>query len=283
MDTPINKTELSAEGHEEDLHLENELLKLKMQAERGAVFGEFNEVPPEVENIFLNNIQKFEEMWEKGEKVKVVDFIGGPAYRKSIDVSDRDLQIELEWLLDILKENGMIVTSCENLDKRTMYDFITEEFFEYEIDDVRVPGMVQCFDYRAFHRDHRKLIEQVAHEFIFHWFNRSSANFRWDLCNEMLLPDGRILSQHDLYGKLEKVYASYISFKDDSYDYNDISFQMNEGGGFDGLGHAEGLIRYKAESEAGEIINIEGPFKIYMSYNGYGWNIFYFLFPGFVW
>ena len=108
-----------------------------------------------------------------------------------------DIADELERLQDILEVNGMIITSSENLDKRTMYDFITEEFFKHEIDDIRIPGMMQCFDYREIHRDPKRQIEQTAHEFIFHWFNRSTPDFRWDLSSQMILPDGRILSQKE--------------------------------------------------------------------------------------
>ena len=46
---------------EEDLRMENELLKLKMQAERGGVFVGGEDIPPEIENDWLQNILRFEE------------------------------------------------------------------------------------------------------------------------------------------------------------------------------------------------------------------------------
>ena len=277
--------QINNEPNEEpvNLPLENELLKMKMQAERGAVFGEFQEMPAAIENEFLKNVQKFEEMWEDCKKVAVYEFIGCPNYRKSIDVSDKDLQLELLRLIDILNENGITIDAFENLDKRTQYDFITEEFFRHEIDEVRIPGMLNCFDYREFHPDHKDDIERTANEFISQWFSRSAPGYRWDLGKQMILPDGRILSQHELNERLQKVFASYIAFTDDTYTFNDISFQLNGVHDLEGLGHAEGLVRYNAESEAGEIINIEGPFKIYMSFDGYSWDVFYFVWPGFVW
>ena len=41
---------------DENLRLQNEFLKLKMMAESGAYFGGSGNLPPEIENQFLNNI-----------------------------------------------------------------------------------------------------------------------------------------------------------------------------------------------------------------------------------
>ena len=45
---------------EENLRMENELLRLKLQAELGADPHMINPVDPEIENIFLKNIFNFE-------------------------------------------------------------------------------------------------------------------------------------------------------------------------------------------------------------------------------
>jgi len=50
----------------EDMRSENEIMKIKMQAEFGAVFGETaTDLPPEIEQQLLNNVYEFEKAWEK--------------------------------------------------------------------------------------------------------------------------------------------------------------------------------------------------------------------------
>ena len=67
---------------QEQLRLENELMKLKMQAEFGAVFGETNaELPPEMERVFLQNIIAVEEHYQNRKTIKVYDLIGRPAFQ----------------------------------------------------------------------------------------------------------------------------------------------------------------------------------------------------------
>ena len=73
---------------QENLRIENEILKLKMQAESGAVFGGgIADLPPEIEAQFLQNIQKFEDAWKNVNYIKVYDYIGKPDYKKEDDLS----------------------------------------------------------------------------------------------------------------------------------------------------------------------------------------------------
>ena len=63
---------------EEDIKIENELLKLKMMAEFGGDFHAENEMPPEVENVFLKHIQKFHQQQVVAKSVSIWEFIGKP-------------------------------------------------------------------------------------------------------------------------------------------------------------------------------------------------------------
>jgi len=49
----------------------------------------------------------------------------------------------------------------------------------------------------------------------------------------------------------------------------------------EGLGHAEGIVKYDAILESGERKSFEGPFKLYMSLHYEWWSIFYFVMEGF--
>ena len=59
-----------AEGFD-DLRLENELMKLKMQAESGASFHSFQDMSPELETIFLQQIIAFDEAMKSAKMVPI--------------------------------------------------------------------------------------------------------------------------------------------------------------------------------------------------------------------
>ena len=54
------------EQTEEAMRLENDIMKLKLQAEFGAQFDEIsNDVSPEMEQQFLKQVYDFEKAWEQ--------------------------------------------------------------------------------------------------------------------------------------------------------------------------------------------------------------------------
>jgi hypothetical protein len=59
-----DQNENFSDDPEQNLRIENEILKLKMQAERGALFGGNREnLPPEIEAEFLKNVS-FEDSFD---------------------------------------------------------------------------------------------------------------------------------------------------------------------------------------------------------------------------
>ena len=83
MKKKMNKKEKS--GYMQELHLENEILKLKMMAKSGAEFGEFNELPADLEHIFLQHVISFEEAWRNAKEVTVYELIGQPVFKKEFE------------------------------------------------------------------------------------------------------------------------------------------------------------------------------------------------------
>ena len=59
---------------EQNLRIENEILKLKMQAERGALFGgNMQDLPPEMEAEFLKNVQQFEDSFDIAREITIYE------------------------------------------------------------------------------------------------------------------------------------------------------------------------------------------------------------------
>ena len=71
---------------EENLRIENEILKLKMQAERNAMFGDNSEdLPPEVEAEFLKNVQLFEDSFDKAKVVRYMNALANHSLERSMN------------------------------------------------------------------------------------------------------------------------------------------------------------------------------------------------------
>lgn len=271
---------------EENLRIENDILKLKLQAETGAFFGGNENLSPEAEQNFLQNVQQFENTWKDAKQVKVYDRIGKPDHKKEIALSDNEIQTKLEKLFDLLEKNNISLAVLGDYDPRVIYKFITEELFEHETDDVQLPGMTKNFIYEEFHPNHKMDIRERAMDFLGNWFEQkfSPDSYRdsWELNDPFILSDGRIMPKAEVLKKINNVFNSYSSFTNPKYAIGEVSFQWDDAKAC-GMGHAEGMVRYDAKLENGEFLHFDGPFKLYMSNEGTWWSVFYFIFPGFTW
>ena len=138
---------------QENLRMENELLKLKLQAQFGAKLGEGETLPPEIENEFLKNVFAFEQNLGDYTPIKVVELLGSPDFKKAAELDEASLKIEYDRLIELLNEKSMAVDFIRPRNDRFMYQFITEELFDHETDNS-MPGMTMNFIYEEFHADH---------------------------------------------------------------------------------------------------------------------------------
>ncbi len=265
---------------EENLRIENELLRLKLKAELGAESHSSGKLDPGIENEFLKNIMAFEQNWANAKPAKVYDLLGKPDFKKADDLNGDELEQELEKITDLLFEKDMQVYfgDEEDYDSRTKYHFITEELFDHETTFAPMPGMTTHFDYEEFHPNHKKDIERRAEEFLSGWFKRSLGENSWELADQFILPDRKILSKADVAAQMRRIFDAYTAFTDEKYKIIESGFKLD---GYTGLGHAEGAVKYDAILENGESIRIGGPFKLYMTLESGWWSIFHIVFPGF--
>ena len=134
-----------------DINTENEFLKLKMMAEFGGEFMGSDQLPPEVENVFLKQISKFQSLHQKAEMVKIFEFIGSPAYNHVHDLSDKEVIRDLKKIQKALQKKGIIVESFSGITPREMYRFITEEIFKQDIQNIKMPNWHMHMVYEEFH------------------------------------------------------------------------------------------------------------------------------------
>ncbi|HEY0680360.1 MAG TPA: hypothetical protein VGD17_18890 [Chitinophagaceae bacterium] len=265
-----------------ELEIENEILRMKLQAQAGAIIGIKDDIPPELENIFLNNVLAFEEASKDVKMVNLYDFLGRPEYKKIEALRAEDISAELERLMQILEQKNVILDVLDTYEPSTIYRFITEELFSQETYEEIIPGMVRHFTYEEFHPNHKLDIRERTMDFLGGWFERKMNENSWELNTDFVMPDGSFLKREEVIRKIKAIFAAYTAFVKCQYAIGEIGFDWNEQDG-KGLGYCEGAVKYQAVTESGEVVPVEGPFKFYLSNESNWWSIFYFIFPGFTW
>jgi hypothetical protein len=151
---------LESSDEEKNLKNENEFLKMKLTLEHGAEFGDMKtegEVPTDIENDFLNYIIAYEKQAAERKMIKVFDRIERPTHFKPVNEIP-DTEIENNWaeLDTYLNKYHIDLAVCSpNISNRELYRFATEELFDYEMDDIAIPGGMTCFTYDEFYPDHK--------------------------------------------------------------------------------------------------------------------------------
>ena len=187
------KEENFSDDPEQNVRLENEILKLKMQAERNALFGgNMEELDPEVEAEFLKNVQSFEDSFAKAKQVSIYEYIGKPVYKAVDDLKPEEVKGELKRIMEILHSKNIILEVQGQYELSVIYKFITEELFQEQIRDIQFPGYIHSFIYEEFHPNHTIDIGRTAQDFLNHWFEKKFDENSTELANQLVTAEGQI-------------------------------------------------------------------------------------------
>ncbi len=278
MNNP-GKNNLHLNGNpEENIRMENEFLQLKLKAELGAETFITGNIPPEVENEFLKNVLAFENSFSNTPMKKIYELLGKPKHKQEIELDDHAIELELEALFTLMKKKQITLEFLGAYSSRTKYKFITEEFFNEEVSENMMPGMVWDFNYEEYHPNHNAEIEQKTISFIKAWIDQKINKDYFDLAETFIMPNGQIFGKDEIANKIKNIYKSFPEFKDCSYTIEKVDYELQNN---IGMGYAEGIVKYSAMSRSQEKITIEGQFKLYFTLEFNSWSIFYFIFPGF--
>ncbi len=174
---------------EAQLRVENELKKLNLEMEYGAMFGSMSsspdtpELPLEVESQWLDYLNTFESQYKDATEITVYSFIGQPEFKSFNDLDTKDVETSLDRLFDIMKENAIHLDFLADYPIETVYRFVTEEFFEKPISNMRIPGMIHGFIYEEFHPNDEYDLKRDVESF----FN-SIMNLKSDFKSYFLSP-----------------------------------------------------------------------------------------------
>lgn len=269
-----------SENPEEQLRIENELLKLKMQAELGAIFSDNKNLPPEVEQEFLKQVKAFHDHQQRAPLIKVRDFLNIAPLPSSEDIPGDALTVAWEQLEQQLAEKNLQVIFGEEIDDKTRYDFVVRELFELEIVEP-AEGTNWIFDYEEFHPNHVKDMARRTEEFINGFFKNSIDEHAPFLAKDLITPAGKTLPVKTLLHKIQLFHDLFADLK--SYDYKIEDTHIEELPDKENAlsGVVEGAVRYAVKTEAMEEQEIFGPFRLSFQYAAGWWEITGFSIQGF--
>lgn len=159
---------------------ENQFKRMTINQENGSFLKKEDAmIPPEIEGQFLDYVMEFEKQFKKNRQITVYEKIGKPNYSKSIDLSAEKLKEELERIYKLLEENNLFLELLYDYDNETLliYDFITTELFNVEINDIAISGMHTNFIYEEFHPNHEEDLRKDSYNFWNSYFKNDSEHF----------------------------------------------------------------------------------------------------------
>ena len=197
----------------EELRTENDILKMKLMLEFGASFGsipEGEEIDPEIEFQFLNNVLDFEKNSIESKLITVGEILGNQAFKKTEDLKDGEIPGAIDNITKMLNEKGIAVSVLSpNVNPREFYRFITEELPEVEMFDHFSPGMY-CFVYDEFHPDPYYENENTAVQYcVRHLLRKQEWFMLFDATEKITLNHHINLTTEEFTEKIKRFRSQY--------------------------------------------------------------------------
>ncbi|MEO7766858.1 MAG: hypothetical protein ABIS01_05505 [Ferruginibacter sp.] len=123
--------------------------------------------------------------------------------------------------------------------------------------------MTSHFIYEEFHPNHKADIIKRIHRFLENWFARKFTEYATELSWNCITPEAIEMTREDIIAKANIFFDALQHFKHDKYNIGNISFELQEEHE-KGLGFAEGMLKYDAVMDNGEILHFTGPYKLYL-------------------
>ena len=153
-------------NHNDELKAENNLLKLKLGLEYGMKMENSSTLSPDLENQWLKNVYAFEQQFKDAKRTTLYEYLGQPSFNKWDTLNAGQTSEALKRIKEVMRDNDVDLDCICDYDDQVIYRFITEELFEKEMDDMRIPGMVWHFVYEEFYPNHDYDLRRHTTDFI---------------------------------------------------------------------------------------------------------------------
>lgn len=208
---------------ESDINDENEFLKLKMMAEFGGNFMGSENLPADVENLFLKQIMSFHKRQTDAKLVPIYKYIGEPDYNHVNDLSEKEVTRDLKKIMRLLKKYNIGLEVLAPTPEREIYRFITEELFKHEIEDTKVKGWVNQFIYEEFHPNAEYDVKNAVHFALLSLFDKEAAFFHEQFSETMKDRLGLSTDSEELREKIEAFQSQFYNVTLVHYDFVRVS------------------------------------------------------------
>lgn len=264
---------------EERLQMENNLLKSKLIAEHKGTFSENEEsaLSPEVENEWLNSMYNFEQAFKNAKTVPLYKFIGEPAFKPSAELDKGSVEKELERLQQIMADHGVVLDCICEYEDRVIYEFITQELFNHEMEDVKIKGMTTNFIYEEFHPNHDHDLRKLTNDFFDALLKR-----KWNEYDEMLLHEEMLIAtdkrttRDDFIKQIELFQNGWKQFYITKLEIVNVQFDEAQGDA-----NVKISLEYDAISRKKETVRFGGESSLDFVLEYDWWSVRKLLVPGF--
>ncbi|MBK8983442.1 MAG: hypothetical protein IPM38_14275 [Ignavibacteria bacterium] len=250
----------------ENLKAENDLLKMKLTAEFGMKEMK-SDLPDELENEWLNNIYNFEKQFKDAKRISVYERLDKPEFKKMSDMNDEEISSELDCFFELMEKNNLTLNFLCDYNDRIKYEFITEEFFKKEIDDIRIDGMNTNFIYEDSHPNHEYDIKEAVDDFFKFFlderFNEEHTGFIY--LNDMISYLGKTIPKNE-YIKILITFREEINPAGlDFIEFFNVTFDLEKK-----TGEVSGAISFSVLENGLPNGQITSEFKLNLIYDEFG-------------
>jgi hypothetical protein len=259
------------------LIIENEILMMKLNAEFGAaIFLPDERVSPEIENHFLRSVYEFEQKVASGVKAETIfERIGRPALVPETLLDSRQIQVELNKIIDLLLKHRIVLDVLATYPRRVIYRFLTQEFLNLRLEGIGDDDCMMHFCYEDFHPNHDFDLRQAARYFAAYFTDEIVLVPQNGLYTTFTTSAGLTIGYKEAIAVIQ---ASMSEFEDRRLTRFDIR-QVKIAGSHATVSFCTA---YEGILAGGEIVLVEGQGKFDFVYSEEIWWITSLVFPGIV-
>jgi hypothetical protein len=174
-----------------------------------------------------------------------------------------------------MEKKGIQLDCCCEYDNSIIYRFITEELFDFEIDDISIDGMMWHFVYEEFHPNHDYDLRRYAREFTEDLLTRKwDAEFDTNSLSKIVTFKDTTFNNDEISSIIAD-FQQDRTFKIEKFDIEKVAFDVAKG---EAEVHAR-LAYHSSGSEGDQLHEGEATYSFTLS-NDY-WYISGFVLPGF--
>ena len=157
------------------------------------------ELQEEIKQQWFNYIADYEEQHKNANYISVREFTGNPSFKPFDEINPSAVKIELDNLFEILSKNNIMLDFCIDYPEEVIYKFITEEFFNHEIMNIRIHGGFTCFSYEEFHPNHDYDLRQYSVDNLEFLFKVNAIKSHLSFCcvQNICLNNNKIFSRDE--------------------------------------------------------------------------------------